>query len=180
MSKHFKVLNLIGITAGIVMLLSIFLPYVAGNTGEIADELQNHGITPFGAMKNGISQFTYAMVYLNSEKAGLSSDYVFYAVLFFIAWEFIALVLVFQIAKKPKAVITFSVLTILMNLLLRYDYLDRGIVGGFMNNKFGISLYQFFGLSALEIILSILMIIERKNKHSEAAGCCLKPIRRSS
>lgn len=168
-----KIPRLLVSVFAIILLGTFFLPYVAftddySQSLEGADAELTLGSTTLkrSEIKNGISLYTYARIYLlGGDDIGMSKDMrMFYGIFISSAAALCVLLLLCGIGKKPVLCFILAAALTACFAVLNWDFVSRGIVPGY-NTKWGIAHYLFYPLTAVCGISSIwLFITKRKYK----------------
>ena len=149
-----KKLNVLGIImiAGVIMLILAFvLPYITvskehrDSFEDYADERVEEDVNiTYGDMKN-ISLFEYGKMSLlyAEELWGDKEEGIFYFVIILVAGILAVLTCINALKNKPITTLIFDIVSFVAALVLRWDFIDRGVTP---NDRYvwGIGFYVYF------------------------------------
>ena len=153
--KVFTVLKIVG---AILMPFSMFLPFVKGD---------------IGSYKN-LSLIDYTRLVLEHSKEYTGSDFLGKMILILVSLIGIFSVLnllfsLFSYKSNPTKTIVFTVLAGLVFLVLRWDFIDRGVIGEY-GLKWDIAYYIFIIGTLISLAGSIVILVyDKKNKKTKEA-----------
>ena len=183
MAKFTNIIRIIAMAVALIAVISVFLPFVSA-TKEGAETLDQIGdvkvfrtdddppkdiadITAKGL--KGLSLFNFGFTYIQGG-AAIENDGTT-AALYIIVISGIALfailAILFTYIKKPGLVILFSILMGLFTYLMKWDFVDKKIMGsadGFrwggvaFQANWGIALYLLYICAAVLLVLGIFML----------------------
>lgn len=138
----------ISLGAAVLMLISLFLPYITGGYGEMKS--------------NSMVSYVQLAMDKGSEYMGSDAFGIMMFTMVALIGVFSALTLIFALVKKPVPIIIFTIIAALVFCILCWDFTDRGVVG---DNAFswGIAFYTFIIGAILAFGGAVFMIVQ-KNK----------------
>lgn len=145
--KMDKILRYVCIGLGVLLIVAIFIPYIqlTGTAAKYSVDitLSNGKVLDGEAMKH-LSIFDYIQVFIagkdDLEQIGESygtAYWAVYLVLYIASAAAFALTGLLSILGKRVGSIVFSIISILLNRVIYWDFKDRGIVGDYSRRVFG-------------------------------------------
>lgn len=151
LQKAAKVITIIG---SILMPISLFFPFITGNTGPI------HSISLVGYVQLA---FDKGNEYMGTDAFGWMM-----LVMVCLLGLFSLLSLIFSFKAKTTQIIVFTILASLVFFVIRWDFLDREVVSEY-GLSWGIAYYMFIIGAVISFVGAILakILINRFNKPKE-------------
>ena len=170
--KMDKILRYVCIGLGVLLIVAIFIPYIqlAGTAAKYSVDitLSNGKVLDGEAMKH-LSIFDYIQVFIagkdDLEQIGESygtAYWAVYLVLYIASAAAFALTGLLSILGKRVGSIVFSIISILLNRVIYWDFEDRGIVGDYSRRVFGFAPYLIYIIAISITIISIVRIVMLK------------------
>jgi len=170
--KMDKILRYVCIGLGVLLIVAIFIPYIqlTGTAAKYSVDitLSNGKVLDGEAMKH-LSIFDYIQVFIagkdNLEQIGESygtAYWAVYLVLYIASAAVFALTGLLSILGKRVGSIVFSIISILLNRVIYWDFEDRGIVGDYSRRVFGFAPYLIYIIAISIAIISIVRIVMLK------------------
>ena len=170
--KMDKILRYVCIGLGVLLIVAIFIPYIqlTGTAAKYSVDitLSNGKVLDGEAMKH-LSIFDYIQVFIagkdDLEQIGESygtAYWAVYLVLYIASAAAFALTGLLSILGKRVGSIVFSIISILLNRVIYWDFEDRGIVGDYSRRVFGFAPYLIYIIAISITIISIVRIVMLK------------------
>ena len=170
--KMDKILRYVCIGLGVLLIVAIFIPYIqlTGTAAKYSVDitLSNGKVLDGEAMKH-LSIFDYIQVFIagkdDLEQIGESygtAYWAVYLVLYIASAAAFALTGLLSILGKRVGAIVFSIISILLNRVIYWDFEDRGIVGDYSGRVFGFAPYLIYIIAITITIISIVRIVMLK------------------
>ncbi|HAN50334.1 MAG TPA: hypothetical protein DCP96_01380 [Lachnospiraceae bacterium] len=170
--KMDKILRYVCIGLGVLLIVAIFIPYIqlTGTAAKYSVDitLSNGKVLDGEAMKH-LSIFDYIQVFIagkdDLEQIGESygtAYWAVYLVLYIASAAVFALTGLLSILGKRVGSIVFSIISILLNRVIYWDFEDRGIVGDYSRRVFGFAPYLIYIIAISITIISIVRIVMLK------------------
>lgn len=170
--KMDKILRYVCIGLGVLLIVAIFIPYIqlTGTAAKYSVDitLSNGKVLDGEAMKH-LSIFDYIQVFIagkdDLEQIGESygtAYWAVYLVLYIASAAAFALTGLLSIFGKRVGSIVFSIISILLNRVIYWDFEDRGIVGDYSRRVFGFAPYLIYIIAISNTIISIVRIVMLK------------------
>ena len=170
--KMDKILRYVCIGLGVLLIVAIFIPYIqlTGTAAKYSVDitLSNGKVLDGEAMKH-LSIFDYIQVFIagkdDLEQIGESygtAYWAVYLVLYIASAAAFALTGLLSILGKRVGSIVFSIISILLNRVIYWDFEDRGIVGDYSGRVFGFAPYLIYIIAISITIISIVRIVMLK------------------
>ena len=170
--KMDKILRYVCIGLGVLLIVAIFIPYIqlTGTAAKYSVDitLSNGKVLDGEAMKH-LSIFDYIQVFIagkdDLEQIGGSHGTAYWAVylvLYIAGAAAFALTGLLSILGKRVGSIVFSIISILLNRAIYWDFEDRGIVGDYSSRVFGFAPYLIYIIAISITIISIVRIVMLK------------------
>ena len=170
--KMDKILRYVCIGLGVLLIVAIFIPYIqlTGTAAKYSVDitLSNGKVLDGEAMKH-LSIFDYIQVFIagkdDLEQIGESygtAYWAVYLVLYIASAAAFALTGLLSIFGKRVGSIVFSIISILLNRVIYWDFEDRGIVGDYSRRVFGFAPYLIYIIAISITIISIVRIVMLK------------------
>ena len=170
--KMDKILRYVCIGLGVLLIVAIFIPYIqlTGTAAKYSVDitLSNGKVLDGEAMKH-LSIFDYIQVFIagkdDLEQIGGSHGTAYWAVylvLYIAGAAAFALTGLLSILGKRVGSIVFSIISILLNRVIYWDFEDRGIVGDYSRRVFGFAPYLIYIIAISITIISIVRIVMLK------------------
>lgn len=170
--KMDKILRYVCIGLGVLLIVAIFIPYIqlTGTAAKYSVDitLSNGKVLDGEAMKH-LSIFDYIQVFIagkdDLEQIGESygtAYWAVYLVLYIASAAAFALTGLLSIFGKRVGSIVFSIISILLNRAIYWDFEDRGIVGDYSRRVFGFAPYLIYIIAISITIISIVRIVMLK------------------
>lgn len=170
--KMDKILRYVCIGLGVLLIVAIFIPYIqlTGTAAKYSVDitLSNGKVLDGEAMKH-LSIFDYIQVFIagkdDLEQIGESygtAYWAVYLVLYIASAAAFALTGLLSILGKRVGSIVFSIISILLNRAIYWDFEDRGIVGDYSSRVFGFAPYLIYIIAISITIISIVRIVMLK------------------
>ncbi len=170
--KMDKILRYVCIGLGVLLIVAIFIPYIqlTGTAAKYSVDitLSNGKVLDGEAMKH-LSIFDYIQVFIagkdDLEQIGESygtAYWAVYLVLYIASAAAFALTGLLSILGKRVGAIVFSIISILLNRVIYWDFEDRGIVGDYSRRVFGFAPYLIYIIAISITIISIVRIVMLK------------------
>ena len=170
--KMDKILRYVCIGLGVLLIVAIFIPYIqlTGTAAKYSVDitLSNGKVLDGEAMKH-LSIFDYIQVFIagkdDLEQIGGSHGTAYWAVylvLYIAGAAAFALTGLLSILGKRVGSIVFSIISILLNRAIYWDFEDRGIVGDYSRRVFGFAPYLIYIIAISITIISIVRIVMLK------------------
>ena len=155
-----------------LLIVAIFIPYIqlTGTAAKYSVDitLSNGKVLDGEAMKH-LSIFDYIQVFIagkdDLEQIGESygtAYWAVYLVLYIASAAAFALTGLLSIFGKRVGSIVFSIISILLNRVIYWDFEDRGIVGDYSRRVFGFAPYLIYIIAISITIISIVRIVMLK------------------
>lgn len=170
--KMDKILRYVCIGLGVLLIVAIFMSYIqlTGTAAKYSVDitLSNGKVLDGEAMKH-LSIFDYIQVFIagkdDLEQIGESygtAYWAVYLVLYIASAAAFALTGLLSILGKRVGSIVFSIISILLNRVIYWDFEDRGIVGDYSRRVFGFAPYLIYIIAISITIISIVRIVMLK------------------
>lgn len=141
---------IINIIAAIIMVLTIFLPFASAN-GNYAE-----GLSQFNMNIMSLSKFSKGYIYIMNNGGYGADECIIYIGIIGIFFALTIITLIANIRKHFKTTIVFSILSILIFSIIKWDFSVRNVVPG-PRYSIGIGQYLFY-IAAIVNIISVIYL----------------------
>jgi len=168
-TDNLKKVFMVTLICSILMIVAFILPFTTATKDykeriekyedEVADEELN---LTYGDLKN-VNLAEYARIYFVHRDELREGEGIMYLVIISLIALFTLLAFVNTLRKKPVATIVFDILTFAGVSLLRWDFLDRGVVPS-SSYDWGVGIYIYYiAMVALFISCIWLGVVKKKS-----------------